>query len=234
MRGTRFQACRRGGDGARVVRRRARAVAQPDLPAAGSPAGFARPRQQRSGARRPDPPRRGRGQPPAIRGRPAGRAIAPHGLRKLRLFLDLQQSAAAMRRPHPADRPAAQYARSPAKPARAAQWRHHRTRRAAAVAADRARRQWLRRAIPLGRAARPARRLLRPPVRRQWRPVLGAIRANGRHLPHHLRAHLRRLLFPDFVRDHAGSFPRRRADLPTHVPGGGSLRSTPITTPARK
>ena len=58
--------------------------------------------------------------------------------------------------------------------------------------------------------------------------------ADGRHLPHHLRAHLRRLLFPDFVRDLAGPFPRRRADLPAHVPGGGSLSSTPITIPGEE
>ena len=64
--------------------------------------------------------------------------------------------------------------------------------------------------------------------------VLAGRRADGRHLPHHLRAHLRRLLFPDFVRDLAGPLPRRRADLPAHVPGGGSRSSTPITIPARK
>ena len=46
-------------------------------------------------------------------------------------------------------------------------------------------------------------------------------RANGLYLSHHLRAHLRRLLFPDLLLDHAGSFPRGRADLPAHVPGGG-------------
>ena len=197
----------RGGN-ARGKRGRARPIGQPRLPAAGSPIGLARPRQPGSGARRPDPPRGRSGQPPAIRGRPAGRAVAPDGLRKLRLLLDLHQSAAAMRRSAPADRPAAQYARAHAKPARAAQWRHHRTRRPAPVAADRARRQRLRRAIPFGRARRPAGRLLRPPVRRQWRAVLLAVRANGRHLPHHLRAQLRRLLFPDFVCHHVGPFPR--------------------------
>ena len=127
-----------------------------------------------------------------------------------------------MRRLEPADRPAAQHPRALAKPARAVERRHHRTRRATAVAADRARRQWLRSAIPVRRVARPAGRLLRPPVRRQWRRVLGAVRTDGRHLPHHLRAHLRRLLFPGFVRDHAGSFPRRRGDLSAHVPGRGS------------
>ena len=50
-----------------------------------------------------------------------------------------------------------------------------------------------------------------------------AERTDGQHLPHHLRAHLRRLLLPDLVCDHAGSFPRRRADLPAHLPGGGSF-----------
>ena len=55
--------------------------------------------------------------------------------------------------------------------------RHHRTRRAAPVAADRARQQRLRPAIPLGGARRRARRLLRPPVRQQQRRRLFAARA---------------------------------------------------------
>ena len=45
----------------------------------------------------------------------------------------------------------------------------------------------------------------------------------GSTYPHRLRAHLRRLLFPDFVFDDAGSFPRRRSLVPAHVPGGGSV-----------
>ena len=60
MRGSRPQ-CRRRRRVALVgVRRGARAVAESGLPAAGGPARLARPRQQRSGARRADPPRRGR------------------------------------------------------------------------------------------------------------------------------------------------------------------------------
>ena len=64
--------------------------------------------------------------------------------------------------------------------------------------------------------------------------VFSAPGANGRHVPHHLRAHLRRLLFSDFV-----SRPRRIASATTSRPASAcarrrKFRSTPITIPARK
>ena len=74
--------------------------------------GDARSRKCRSGTRRPDSAVGRPGQPPAIRGGQAGRAIAPDGLRKLRLLLDFQQSSRAMRSAQPADRPAAQRPRA--------------------------------------------------------------------------------------------------------------------------
>ena len=42
-----------------------------------------------------------------------------------------------------------------------------------------------------------------------------------RHLPHRLRAHLRRRLFPGLVRHRAGALPGRREDLQGAVPGDG-------------
>ncbi len=47
-------------------------------------------------------------------------------------------------------------------------------------------------------------------------------------LSHGLRAHLRRLFLPDLVLDLAGPFPRRRGDLPAHVPG---FRSDAVLAP---
>ena len=41
----------------------------------------------------------------------------------------------------------------------------------------------------------------------------------GRDRPHHLRAHLRRILFPDLLRDQRVALPRGREDLPADVPG---------------
>ncbi len=46
---------------------------------------------------------------------------------------------------------------------------------------------------------------------------------DGRHFPHRLRAHVRRFLLSDFVLNVAGSIPRRRTDLPAHVPGVRSV-----------
>ena len=46
--------------------------------------------------------------------------------------------------------------------------------------------------------------------------------APGRHLSHGLRAHLRRLLFPDFLFDGAEPVRRRCAGLPAAMPGGAS------------
>ena len=46
--------------------------------------------------------------------------------------------------------------------------------------------------------------------------------ARRRYLSHRLRAHLRRLLLPDLLFDHAGELPAGRAGLPAHVPGRGS------------
>ena len=43
--------------------------------------------------------------------------------------------------------------------------------------------------------------------------------AQGGTRPHHLRAHLRRILFPDLLRDQCVALPRGREDLPAHVPG---------------
>ena len=59
-----------------------------------------------------------------------------------------------------------------------------RARLAAPVAADRARRQRLRPAIPRGRARRPAGRLLRPAVRRRHHFLAATVRADGQYLPH--------------------------------------------------
>ncbi len=97
---------------------------------------------------------------PAVRSRPAGRAIAPHGRAKSSGFFSIfSNPAGAMRRPEPPNRPACCNAlEPPAKSARAAQWRHRRTRRPEAISADRARGQWLWRAISVGSIARPARR----------------------------------------------------------------------------
>ena len=47
-------------------------------------------------------------------------------------------------------------------------------------------------------------------------------RRQRRHLSHRVRAHLRRLLFPDLLFDDAGELPAGRTGLPAHVPGGGS------------
>ncbi len=47
-------------------------------------------------------------------------------------------------------------------------------------------------------------------------------RADLGHLPHPVRAHLRRILFPDLLFDGAGQVRRGRARLSAHVPGGGS------------
>ena len=74
-------------------------------------------------------------------------------------------------------------------------------------------------------AARGRRRQFhRQPVRqqRQSDPAAGRrIRSAIRHLPHRLRPHLRRRLFPGLVRDRPGAFCRRREDLQGAVPGGG-------------
>ena len=45
----------------------------------------------------------------------------------------------------------------------------------------------------------------------------------SRHVPHRLRAHLRRILLSGFLCDGAEQVCRRRARLPAHVPGRGSL-----------
>ena len=58
-------------------------------------------------------------------------------------------------------------------------------------------------------------------------------RAAVRHLSHRLRAHLRRLLFPDLVRHRAGAFRRRREDLQGAVPGDRSHAVQPIAIPAK-
>ena len=161
---------------------------------------------------------------------------APHRLRKLRLLLDLQQSAAAMRRAQPPDRPAAHDARA-----------HAECSSSSSMAAPRnAPRSASRLLVALGdnncgpqyrsaATARPAGRLLRSPVRQQAMAAicLDAGRADGRHLPHHLRAHLRRLLLPDFVLR-----PRRTVSATTSRPASACARrrrcrSTPITIPAR-
>ena len=48
-----------------------------------------------------------------------------------------------------------------------------------------------------------------------------AISAAVRNLPHRLRTHLRRRLFPGLVRHRPGAFSRRRQDLQAALPGGG-------------
>ena len=126
--------------------------------------------------------------------------------------------------------------RAHAEPARAAQGGTDRARGSAAVAADCARRQWLRPAIPLGRARRPARRILRPPVRRKRQQRVS--RAPTGPMGGTFRTVCVRtcdgFYFPISYATIAGSLPRRRADLPAHVSGGRGVSSTPITIPARK
>ena len=120
---------------------------------------------------------------------------------------------------------------------RAAAQRRHRRRRSrqpAPLGADRAGAEQLRPAICQCRAQGPGNFLDNlfgnnnnpnaPPGR--CRPAI-------RHLPHRLRAHLRRRLFPDLVRHRAGALPRRREDLQGAVPGGRSDAVQPIAIPAK-
>ena len=64
-------------------------------------------------------------------------------------------------------------------------------------------------------AARGRRQFPRQSVRQQQLAAAARRRSRAavRHLPHRLRAHLRRLLFPGLLRHRAGALPRRREDL---------------------
>ena len=140
----------------------------------------------------------------------------------------------AMRAAQPAHRAAARRARPHAEPARAIAGRHHPARLAAPVAADRARRQRLRPAIPRGRARRPAGRLLRPAVRRRHYLLAAAVGTDGQHLPY------RSACAPAtaFI-SRSRSRPRRIVSATTSRPASACARpptcsSTPITIPASK
>ena len=74
----------------------------------------------------------------------------------------------------------------------------------------------LRRAIPRRRCCCGTGRLPRRAVRRPHHQLRRRRRA-VRHIPHRLRAHLRRLLLPDFVFDGAEPFCRRSARLPARM-----------------
>ena len=181
----------------------------------------------RSAARRADQALRGHRQPPAGRARPADGAGAADGMRRPRLLLAVRRPAAAMRpdqQPDPAD------AREP----RQACWPI--SQRLQGNTADR---EGERRAIlaslaqndcgPQYRAhTRSARQrggffesLFGGGTVHHARPRRCRRRRQRRHLPHRLRAHLRRLLFPDLVLDDAGELRAGRAGLPAPVPGGG-------------
>ena len=73
-------------------------------------------------------------------------------------------------------------------------------------------------------AARGPRQFPRQSVRQQQQsppPPSADLGAAVRHLPHRLRPHLRRRLFPDLVRHRTGPVSGRRADLQGAVPGDG-------------
>ena len=73
--------------------------------------------------------------------------------------------------------------------------------------------------------ARPGqlpRQSVRQQQRQSERPAGRRSRPAIRHLPHRLRAHLRRRLFSDLVRHRARALSRRREDLQGALPGGGS------------
>ncbi len=74
-------------------------------------------------------------------------------------------------------------------------------------------------------AARSGPATSRQSVRQQQQslpPPSADLAAPSGTLPHRLRAHLRRRLFPGLVRHRAGAFPGRREDLQGAVPGDGS------------
>ena len=155
-------------------------------------------RRRRSGTSRAGPPLRGRVEPPAGRARPAGAQGAPPGLRGQRGFFLFggRQSQSQQCVDLNAQISAACAAISTASTSICS---------ACGAAASTASEQ--RRAIMVAlaqnncgpqyrTAARSARRILRPAVRRRHQRAFGRSRQSGRaerQLPHRVRAHLRRL-----------------------------------------
>ena len=160
-----------------------------------------------------------------------------HGLRKLGLLLAVQRPVGAVRsgqQPDPAD---ARQSRPDHHQPRAAAQRRHRRRRSrkpAPLGADGARAEQLRPAICRCRAR--SRQLHRQSVRQQQQHAAAAQRRSRRairHLPHRLRPHLRRRLFPGLVRHRT-----RRASRTTRRPARRSARRrkrrcSPIAIPAK-
>ena len=196
-------------------------VVQPGLSAAGGAARRARPWQQRSGPRRPDQDRRGRRAAPAVRGRQAGRAGAPHGLHSTGFFSIFSS---------PPPQCGALNQQIEQKRDKLDRMQNQLERTQGGTAERAAQRQSLLIALAENNCGPQYRAAARAGEQggffdRLFGGGSGVSRpqpngADGRHLPHGLRAHLRRLLFPDLVRDLAGPLPRGRADLPAHVPGG--------------
>ena len=199
------------------------------LPARG-PASVLRPRQQRCSPRRSGSQVRGSRRQPAGRARPPGGGGAAGRLREEQLPRPVQRQAGAMRsaqQENPADagqprRIQADMERLRGDPgperevsAAPSWWRWRRTIAARSISS-----RW-RRAAAAQRAA-SFESLFGP--KSVFAPGGGSSRtasAHGaeRHLPHRLRAHLRRLLLPDLRRHQSGPLCRGRKGLPPVLPG---------------
>ena len=224
MRGRTLQACSDAAATSCGVRRRARAVAEPDLPAAGSPADFARSRQQRSGARRSNP-RAPRTRSTASNSRSTGwsRKRAAWAAK-----VPASSRSSAIRRRNAAGstgRSTSSAMRSSACRIELEQLNGGTTERAA-------QRQSL--LIALGdNGCGPQYRSAALAGQqggffdRLFGGNGGMFSAPSGQMGGTFRTICVRtcdgFYYPDFVRDLVGSLPRRRTDLPAHVPGGGSF-----------
>ena len=199
------------------------------LPARG-PASVLRPRQQRRSPRRTASQVRGGRRQPAGRDRPPGDGGAAGGLREEQLFRPVQRQSGAVRPAHqedPADAgqpgthpgrhgAAARRSRRPSAKVSAAPswWRWRRTIAARSISS-----RWRRRSR---RAAAACSNRCSGRSRSSHRAAAAnRLGTNGaeRHLPHRLRAHLRRLLLSDFSRHQSGPLCRGRKGLPPVLPG---------------
>ncbi len=182
---------------------------------------YLRPGRRRYRSRRANQAGRRRDRQTAGRSRPHRRASPQSRLRRPRIFRAVLGTLSAMRADHFADPRNARQSRPHDKRSRTAQERQFGSGRPApgvdrATGAKQMRGAIHRRGQFAGRAAR----LFRRPVRRRHHPQRQRRRRAEWYLSHPLRAHLRRLLFPDLVLDPAEPFCRGRAHLPARVPGG--------------